>query len=416
MSQYKLQPAEKETLKNLAREYMTCALSDQQKKVQQLWADFNNGTMQRPMIMIDQIPWHEMDVDGSLVCTILHPYWRTVEQDLRRKIYQYRHMPADMVLPPYLCLPPILKDPDFRYMGIPVSETVVQTDAKNDIMSYQFHNQFETMADVEKIKQTYVAHDTEAEQAVLEEAAAVFSGIAPYYFEGIHLNMGLWDIVSMWMSIEECYYALVDDPELLHAIMERCTQVALRWVQEADAGKLFDTASGICHCSCTLNKPFEDVPPVGSAKNGWVCAQAQLFSSVAPSVTREFEVAYMSRIFAEVGNVYYGCCERLDDRLETICTMPNLRKVSCSPWSDPDVFAEKLPKHIIMSNKPNPALVCAACSEPEEFRKHLRKVIAAAKRNGTRLEMILKDLSSVQYNPQRLWEAHKIMAEEVQNW
>lgn len=143
-----------------------------------------------------------MDVDGSLVCTILHPYWHTVEQDLRRKIYQYRHMPADMVLPPYLCLPPILKDPDFRYMGIPVSETVVQTDAKNDIMS----------------------------------------------------------------------------------------------------------------------------------------------------------------------------------------------------------------------NKPNPALVCAACSEPEEFRKHLRKVIAAAKRNGTRLEMILKDLSSVQYHPQRLWEAHKIMAEEVQNW
>src|SRR5699024_1511157 len=79
------------------------------------------------------LPWHEMDVDGSLVCTILHPYWHTVEQDLRRKIYQYRHMPADMVLPPYLCLPPILKDPDFRYMGIPVSETVVQTDAKNDI-------------------------------------------------------------------------------------------------------------------------------------------------------------------------------------------------------------------------------------------------------------------------------------------
>lgn len=31
MSQYKLQPAEKETLRNLAREYMTCALSDQQK-------------------------------------------------------------------------------------------------------------------------------------------------------------------------------------------------------------------------------------------------------------------------------------------------------------------------------------------------------------------------------------------------
>lgn len=73
MSQYKLQPAEKETLRNLAREYMTCTLSDQQKRTQRLWADFNNGTMQRPMIMIDQIPWHEMDVDGSLVCTILHP-------------------------------------------------------------------------------------------------------------------------------------------------------------------------------------------------------------------------------------------------------------------------------------------------------------------------------------------------------
>ena len=79
---------------------------------------------------------------------------------------------------------------------------------------------------------------------------------------------------------------------------------------------------------------------IGHAKA--VCldfGMAQLFTSVSPQITEEFEVNYMQRIFPHFGAIYYGCCDRLDDRLDKICRMPNIlrertfRKYSSTPRS-----------------------------------------------------------------------------------
>ena len=150
-----------------------------------------------------------------------------------------------------------------------------------------------------------------------------------------------------------------------------------------------------------------------SLKNSWTFGLAQLFTSVSPEVTEEFEVPYMKRIFEKFGDVYYGCCEKLDDRLDIVSKLPNVRKISCSPWSDPWKFAENLPDGIIMSNKPNPALIAAG--NMDGMKEELKNTIAAAKAFGRPLEMILKDNSTVQYEPQRLWEFSKMALEIVNN-
>ena len=141
---------------------------------------------------------------------------------------------------------------------------------------------------------------------------------------------------------------------------------------------------------------------------------AQLFTSVSPDINREFEVPYMSKIFSRFGAVYYGCCERLDDRLDVIDTMPNIRKISCSPWSDREHFAAVLPKKYIMSNKPNPSYLAGAFDE-EVVRKDFRRTIAAAKANGLGLELLLKDISTVNNDPRRLWRWSQIATEETMN-
>ncbi len=252
---------------------------------------------------------------------------------------------------------------------------------------------------------------------MLEQAKDIFAGVAPIQRKGVTIHMGIWDIVAEWMSVEEIYFALVDEPELLHAIMQRATDVTENWIDEANEQKLFDTASASTHCSSTLKAPFTPEILPGTAQNAWTFAMAQLFTSVSPETTAEFEVPYMTRLFKKMGNVYYGCCERLDDRLDVICKMPNIRKISCSPWSNKENFAEKLPKEIIMSAKPNPALVGTGPSfDKDVFRADIAQTISAAKRNNKGLELILKDNSSVQFQPQRIWEAGKIMMEEVQKF
>lgn len=218
-----LTAAEVQVLRTLAQQYMEYALAPHQKELETLWIAHNTGNSQRPMVLIDQIPWNEMDVDGSLQCQIQDPYWQWVECSLRRKLYQAKYMPADMLLPPYILIPRILQNPRYREFGVEVQETTTSMDKTSDVVSHSYEKQFETMEDLEKIQMVPLRANKEAEGVVMDEAKRIFEGIAPVYWEGVSLHSGLWDTISQWQGVEECYYQLLDEPELLHAIMERLT-------------------------------------------------------------------------------------------------------------------------------------------------------------------------------------------------
>ncbi|MBR4889105.1 MAG: hypothetical protein IKU17_08180, partial [Clostridia bacterium] len=99
-----LNKEEVQVLRELAKEYAEAAALPIQAEKKRLWLQLNHLHMERPLLTIDQIPWNEMDVDGSLQCTVSDPYWRGVEWRMRTALYKFRHMPADMVLNPYICL------------------------------------------------------------------------------------------------------------------------------------------------------------------------------------------------------------------------------------------------------------------------------------------------------------------------
>ena len=72
----------------------------------------------------------------------------------------------------------------------------------------------------------------------------------------------------------------------------------------------------------------------------------------------------------------------------------------------------ELPKTIIMSNKPSPAMLATDDFDEEAVRADLRRTISAAKRHGKQLEMILKDISTIRYDPSRLRRFSEIALEE----
>lgn len=112
--------------------------------------------------------------------------------------------------------------------------------------------------------------------------------------------------------------------------------------------------------------------------------------------------------------IYYGCCDRLDDRLELVFKVPNVRKISCSPWSKKEPFAEKLQgSNLIMSNKPNPAFLSFSYDE-DLIRKDLRETMDLARKNNVKVELILKDISTVNNIPEKLTRWAEIVMEEAQ--
>lgn len=413
MSRYILNEVEVNVLRELARQYADIASLPQQKQTKELWNQLNQGNMQRPMVVVDQLPWNELNIENAMDCVIADPYWHSVEWEMRSVLLRWKYFPVDMVVNPYVKLPRV-----FIAIGYGISADVHTsvTDEKNSVVGQIFTSQITCMEDIQKIKTPHAEIDHDAENIVKEQAAHIFAGIIPVKMGGINMHVGIWDPISQWMGIEDCYYNIVDEPELIHAVMDHTTNATLDYIDNLNEIKAFDMYDNQCHCSYTFNDNDPRNINEATSYNSWAFGLAQLFSSVSPKVTEEFEVPYMQRIFPKFANIYYGCCDRLDDRLDIVMQMPNIRKISCSPWSDRDNFAANLPKNIIMSNKPSPAFLVPQPISYENIVNDIKHTMSAAKTNGVGLELILKDVSTIMYEPERLINWCKLAMETVNNW
>ena len=398
-----------EILKTLASQYAELATMPEMAARKARWERHNHVLGERPLILIDQLPWNELNFDGSLTCEVEDPYWRRVENWLRQEMYKWRVMPVDMVLDPYVKVPRAIHSTGW---GIDAHVKRVYRDNTSDVAAQEFEDLINEPEDIEKIHNPELSVDEAMEKDIAETADALFDGIIPWRFTGLVMHLGVWDTITMWMGVQNCYIELMDRPEMMHALMEKLTQGLLYQIETANRLKIYDSNEHYCHCSHTY-RTDDDESKYGTTEGGWAFGLAQLFTSVSPKITDEFECAYMKRVFPHFRHVYYGCCDRLDDRLDIVSALPNVRKISCSPWSEREAFAEKLPKHLIMSNKPNPAFMATDTFDEAAVRADLRRTMDAAKRYGKELELILKDVSTVRYQPQRLTRFSEIALEEA---
>ena len=401
-------------LQETAKKYMEYASLPVQKEKIRLWKALNRSKMERPMVVIDQIPWNEMNNEHELDLFVENPVFRRVELNLKKEIYKYKHYPVDMVLDPFIRVPKAISNTGY---GMKVEEETLY--ASGNVSSHVFKNQLATMEDAKKIKDMIITHDELETDRRFETASEIFKGIAPVEMEGTIFHLGVWDHLSQFMGVENIYFDLVDEPEKLHLFMERMTTSVIKGIEQSNQLKIYDTNANVCHCSYIYTD--ELLPDSGMGKEtitkyGWAFGLAQLFSSVSPGVTEEFELPYIKRMAEHFGMIYYGCCDRLDDRLDLVLTIPHLKKVSCSPWSDREAFAEKIGPKVIMSNKPTPALVATATLDEDEIRKDLQRTVDAARKNNVNLEMILKDISTVKCEPERLTRWANIAMDVVNNY
>ena len=92
-------------LQETAKQYMEFASLPIHKEKIKLWKAINRSRMERPMVVIDQIPWIEMNNEHELDLFVEDPVFRKVEYNLKKEIYKFRHYPVDMVLDPFIRVP-----------------------------------------------------------------------------------------------------------------------------------------------------------------------------------------------------------------------------------------------------------------------------------------------------------------------
>jgi len=404
-----------EIVRELGKKVSEIAALPIQEEKRRLWKALNGLRPERPMVMMDQLPWHEMDVDGELTLQCENEFCRDIENRLRRTLYLWKHMPVDMVVEPYIEINKVIYGADF---GMHVEEQTVSIDPNNSVMSHRYVDQLKTEEDLEKIKIPVVSYDEEATMKKFEMAKELLDGILEIRLQGCLPNNSSWDLISTWKGVENASYDIIDRPEFIHKLMSRLTEAYLSMLDQLEEQGLLGYGQTTIHCTGAYT---DELPAPGfnpekpRAKDLWTYGLAQMFATVSPAMYQEFELDYTNRWFERFGLVYYGCCDPLDNKLDVITKIPNLRKISMSPWANVERGAEGIGKNFVFSSKPNPAFLATDHWDPEVVEKELIKIRDTCKKYGCPVEFILKDVSTVRYEPQRLWQWAEIASRVAQD-
>ena len=412
----RLEQHEIDVLRKLADEWARIADLPVHKEKARLWQKLNDLESERPMVWINEIPWHEMNYNDELSLHCKDPWARSQEDLMRKIIYQWKHMPGDMILNPWLDCPLSIHSTDF---GIIEDVDMAITDPANDIFSRHYNIQIRDMDDLEKIKMPIISHNSEATEIRYQLMYEIFSDILPVKKQGqTHIWFTPWDFLIRWWGIQEAMTDLIMRPDMVHAFYEKMVQAWMVELDQFEEQKLLsadcnNTRIGSGGYGYTGKMPGEQYDP-GWVKphNMWGCSNAQIFSEVSPEMHWEFAIEHDLKWMERWNLTYYGCCEPLAGKGHLMKKIPNLRKVSCSPWNNTGKAIVELGRDYVLSRKPNPAIFVTDKFDPVQARREIRDFLVQTE-GECHVEFIMKDISTVNYEPRRLWEWERICMEEV---
>jgi hypothetical protein len=370
----------------------------------------------RPVVLMDELPWHELNSDGELTLLCEDQLCRSYEDRLRKSLYKWRHMRADMVMPNYFG---VRKHADIGSNGIRIEERTLSKNDGNHIVSHSFQDTLKTDEDIDAVHMPTITPRPDLDAAELEKANELFAGILPVKLVGGYFSWAPWDMISYARGVTPLLTDLYDEPERMHRLMKKLLDIANETADKMEEYNLFGAPSPYVHCTAGYSSELpseENAPERVKASQVWGRGTAQIFAHVSPEMHEEFDINYQKQLMGRFGLVYYGCCEPLHNKIEIVSKIPRLRKISITPWADVDIAAEKIGSRYVLASKPNPAFVAVNSFDPEPVRKEITRVLDACKRNGTPCEFVLKDISTANFKPENLVQWEKTAMETVLNY
>lgn len=406
---------DKSIIQELARKYMEIAALEINAERRERMSKTNDLVSElRPSVLIEEVPWHEMNVDNQLTLRCEGEFARGMEWFFRTVLFRWKYFQADMVVEPYY---PIHKSFSSTGNGLEVHEETVATDSRNNIISHAYIDALDTFEKVAAMKKSIITAYPERDLKNMEMAQELLGGIVPVKLRGTEIYYAPWDQIARMRGVEQILFDMVDEPELLHAIIKSYTEDQLGILLQFEEQNLLEPYLQQLHCTpaYTHQLPAQDFNGHARLKDVWFRSMAQMFSSVSPAMHEEFELQYMRPLMARCGMVYYGCCEPLDNKLDMLMSIPNMRKLGVSPWANQEVCGEKMGGKYVFARKPNPAFVAGDFSE-ETVRKEAEETIKICLKYGCPYEMVLKDISTVGYKPENLFKWNKVVQETIDSF
>jgi hypothetical protein len=410
-------PAERETLRTLAARWMAHAADPVMPERRRLWKAVKDLKMERPVILVETCMLPDYIREDELVCR--DPYLRNIEKSLFEVVRHADEIGDDIVVDPYFRVPWEIEIGDY---GLPIeAHHAVGTDGRD--LAYSFGFSFKEPSDIDKLHERTRTVDRPlslARQGLLND---LFGDILPVHLGGFDpfnpdagyrpwlgnlfggLTMNLFKLVGN----DRLLYWVYDERETVDRIMrliyeDRANHFA--WLERE--GLLYGNTDTWNPCPCSYGY-VSDLPETTlesrdvKRSDCWVWVESQESEPISPKMFDELFLPYLAEITKPFGLAYWGCCERVDDRLPYIRkAVPNLRAVSVSGWSRLHKIAELIGRDYVYSRKPTPAYISGPDPDWELVERDMRDTFAATRANHCNLEICFRDIYTVNGDNDRL--------------
>ena len=384
-------------LRDLAKQVADIADLPIMAERREAWKKHNSLQPVRPMVLIfPEGSWRELLPDSALECR--EEEARRIERDLRSRIYYDEHFLDDTVIEKEWIVPKAVRNSGWGLK----EQHIASTEARG---AWHFDPVIKDPADLKKLKFPEITHDEAASERNLAEAQDLFGDILDVRQKGVpRVSFHLMSQYTGLRGLEEVMLDMYENPGMLHdamAFLEEGNKHILHQYIELNLLSLnndstYHNSGGVGYTD-ELPGPYFDPNRVRPC-DIWGSAEAQQMAQVSPEMHAEFVLRYEKRLLEPFALNGYGCCEDLTRKLDDVFTIPNIRRISISPWADVDICAQKLQDKYIFSWKPHPAHLVG------EFNSHMIRDYIQHTLDATRkcvVEMILKDTHTCEHHPER---------------
>lgn len=399
---------DKDILRRLATKVACLSNRPIEEEKRKLWYDHNSLKPVRPLIFCDpENGWNEIITKDQIDCEgELAQRWEMV---LLKEIFWGELMLDDKVIEPYFDI------------GYTYNEGSWGVDpiicGGEDGGAYTWEAPIKKYSDIDKLHFPIINVDYKATQKTLEVANDTFGDLLKVRKIGFWWwSLGSTYLLALLRGLETMMIDMYDNPKLIHRLMKIISEGTLEKLNFLEENGLLtikiDRYVGSGGFGYTKELPAKgfDSSKVRTI-DMWGFCESQETVGISPQMFEEFVFPYQLPILKRFGLNCYGCCDPLDQRWYIIKNIPNLRRVSVSPWSDLEKIAENLEDKYIYSMKPMPTPLAAAVLDEGFVRKKIREALEITK--GCVVEIIMKDNNTIGKNPENVINWVRIVREEI---
>jgi len=210
-------------------------------------------------------------------------------------------------------------------------------------------------------------------------------------------------IYADFRGLDNLLIDLADDIDMVKDVFEFMGEGLMGLVKQAQSAHLIQRNDDHTYhytggLGYTYDLPDDSVNGADT-QNVWAACEAQEFSCVSPRMFAETILPVERKLLEPFGLNGYGCCDDLTEKLDSVLTIKNLRRVAACPWANLKKMADRLKKDYILTWKPNPAYLAGEIFDDNAVEDYLIQSLTDAKAGYP--EIILRDTHSVRNDPIR---------------